>query len=95
MNDYYLTRPWETAFIAAGFNFSHGHLITNAGYDKEFENLFYWEEQYQAYLAWKAGYQFYIPNVQVNFHLWDRSYRPQFGSDVKDFASDNRKKLAG
>ena len=50
------TRPIETATLAAGFNFSHGHLITNAGYDKDFENVFYWEEQYQSYLAWKAGY---------------------------------------
>ena len=40
------TRPIETATLAAGFNFSHGHLITNAGYDKDFENVFYWEEQY-------------------------------------------------
>ena len=51
-----ITKPIETAILAAGFNFSHGHLITNAGYDKAFENVFYWEEQYQAYLAWKAGY---------------------------------------
>ena len=41
-----IKKPIETPILAAGFNFSFGHLITNAGYDKEFENLFYWEEQY-------------------------------------------------
>ena len=56
MNNEEITKPLETGILAAGFNFSHGHLITNAGYDKDFENVFYWEEQYQAYLAWKAGY---------------------------------------
>ena len=39
-----LTRPISTPILAAGFNFSHGHLITNAGFDKEFENVFNWEE---------------------------------------------------
>ena len=51
-----LKKPFETAILAAGFNFSHGHFITNAGFDKQFENVFYWEEPYQSYLAWKAGY---------------------------------------
>ena len=43
-NSLLLTRPINTPMIAAGFNFSHGHLITNAGFDKEFENVFLWEE---------------------------------------------------
>ena len=43
-NSNVLTRPISTPIIAAGFNFSHGHLITNAGFDKEFENVFNWEE---------------------------------------------------
>ena len=55
-NNQELTKPFETAIYGANFNFSHGHLITNAGYDKDFDNVFYWEEPYQAYLAWKAGY---------------------------------------
>ena len=77
MNAATITKPVESAILAAGFNFSHGHLITNAGYDKELENVFYWEEPYQSYLAWKAGYKLYTPSEQVNFYFWDRSYRLQ------------------
>ena len=46
-------------------------------------------------MAWKAGYKFYIPNEKVLWHLWDRSYRPRFGSDVKDFSAAKKKKLQG
>ena len=94
-NENEITKPVETAILAAGFNFSHGHLITNAGYDKEFENVFYWEEQYQGYLAWKAGYSLYTPTVQVNYHLWDRSYRPRFGTDAVEFDQAKQEKLDG
>ena len=78
-----LLRPFETASITGGFNFSHGHLIKNAGYDAEFNNVFIWEEPYQGYLAWKAGYTLYAPMRQDIWHLWDRSYRPIFGNEKK------------
>ena len=97
MNNEAITKPIETMMYAAGFAFSHGHFITNAGYDEGYANanVFYWEEQYQAYLAWKAGYQLFIPAQQVIYHLWDRSYRPQFGGDVKRLGLDKKKKLDG
>ena len=79
--------------MAAGFNFSHGHLITNAGFDKEFENVFHWEEGYQAYLAWKAGYKFFIPNIEVCWHLWEKSYRPMFYQDMVNFNAASKKNL--
>ena len=37
----------------------------------------------------------YIPIVKDIWHLWDRSYRPRFGSDSKDFAADKKKQLQG
>ena len=37
----------------------------------------------------------YIPNKKDIWHLWDRSYRPRFGSDVKDFADEKKKQLSG
>ena len=41
-----LERPFLTSSIAAGFNFSHGHLIVNAGFSGAFDNIFNWEEPY-------------------------------------------------
>ena len=32
----YLKRPFEVAIMAAGYNFSHGHLIKNAPFSSEF-----------------------------------------------------------
>ena len=57
-----INRPFESSVFSGGFNFSHGHLIKNAGYDKAFDFVFNWEEPYQGYLAWKAGYKFYAPH---------------------------------
>ena len=45
-NHFLISRPFETGILSAGFNFSHGHFILNAGYDKDFENVFLWEEPY-------------------------------------------------
>ena len=65
----------------------------NASYDKAFENVFVWEEPYQIYLTWKAGYTMYLPNVQVIWHNWDRSYRPTFYYDALKFSKAKLKKL--
>ena len=73
--------PYETPSFAGGFSFSHGHYILNAGYDCNFDNIFIWEEPYQTYLAWKAGYKFYAPNRPAIWHMWDRTYRPKYGID--------------
>ena len=35
-------------------------------------------------MAWKAGYKFYIPNKNVIWHLWDRSYRPRFNEEAEE-----------
>ena len=41
-----INRPFESSVFSGGFNFSHGHLIKNAGYDKAFDFVFNWEEPY-------------------------------------------------
>ena len=35
-NELEIKRPFESGAFAGGFNFSHGHFILNAGYDKDF-----------------------------------------------------------
>ena len=82
-NKEWFTKPFETGGFSGNFVFSYGHFLVNAGYDKQFSNVFQWEEPYQTYLAWKAGYQMYAPHENWVYHLWDRSYRPAYASDKK------------
>ena len=90
-----IERPFESHSYSANFCFSHGHLITNAGYDKNYDFVFNWEEPYQSYLTWKAGYRMYAPNKTVVWHLWDRSYRPLVSDNTQTIAkSYNMKKKA-
>ena len=88
-----LVRPFESSQIAAGMIFSHGNWIKNAGYSKEYENVFNWEEFLQTYLAWKAGYKLYALNEKVVWHLWDRSFRPLFAKDATNFSKEKQKSL--
>ena len=34
-------------------------------------------------------------NEEVTWHLWDRTYRPKFGTDAKKLSSKKRKNLGG
>ena len=45
-NEDWLVKPFETGCLGGGFVFSHGHYILNAGYSKEFSNVFEWEEPF-------------------------------------------------
>ena len=63
-----LTRPFLNPAYSGHFNFSYGHFLLNAGYEGKFENVFSWEEPYQAYLAFKAGYTLYAPNEVIMWH---------------------------
>ena len=88
-----MVRPFESSEYCAGLNFSHGHLIKNAGYRREYSNVFKWEEPLQTYLAFKAGYKMYALNEQVIWHLWDRSFRPRFAEDAVKFSKKKQKAL--
>ena len=62
-----IRKPFEFHGYSAHFVFSYGHLLMNAGYDRDVNYLFFWEEPYQRYLTWKAGYTIYCPS---KFLLW-------------------------
>ena len=68
-NEDWFVKPFESGCLAGGFVFSHGHFILNAGYSKEFDNIYQWEEPFLSYLAWKAGYTLYAPNQNIVYHL--------------------------
>ena len=57
-----LIKPFKGSSFAGGFNFSFGHYISNVGYDSQFDHVWTWEETYQFYMSWKAGYTLYVPN---------------------------------
>ena len=54
-----MVRPFESCCFSGHLAFSHGHYILNAGYAAAYDNVFSWEEPYQGYLSWKAGYKLY------------------------------------
>ena len=86
-----LKRPFENHGFSAGFVFSYGHLLLNAGYDSNYNYVYHWEEQYQRYLAWKAGYTVYTPRNFFLWHLWDRRYRPEFEDDFENEKIEEKK----
>mmetsp|Transcript_26272 Transcript_26272/g.35069 ORF Transcript_26272/g.35069 Transcript_26272/m.35069 type:complete len:95 (-) Transcript_26272:204-488(-) len=65
-------KPFQCLFYAAGFNFSHGSLLTKCGYTDEVDNLFFGEELFQMLKMHREGYQMYSPCSSLVFHLWDR-----------------------
>ena len=42
----WFVKPFESGCFAGCFVFSHGHFILNAGYSKDFSNIFQWEEPF-------------------------------------------------
>ena len=78
-----LSKPVVSYAYSGHFNFSMGKYLIDAGYDTAFtgKSVFNWEEPYQAYLAWKAGYTLYAPNELIFWHSWTRSYRPSYAGD--------------
>ena len=94
-NEHQMVKPFESAALSAHACFSHGHFILNAGYSERFDNIFVWEEPYQTYLAWKAGYKLYAMNDLLMWHQWEKSGRPNFGKDAQTFSMKKQKKLAG
>ena len=68
MNDLRLVKPFESNAFSGHSTFSLGHYILNAGYSGAVDNIFAWEEPYQTYLTWKAGYTIYAFNELVVFH---------------------------
>ena len=88
-----MVRPFESSCFSGHLVFSHGHYILNAGYDVNYDNVFSWEEPYQTYLTWKAGYKLYAMHESVIWHSYHRAYRPRFQEDGKHFSKSKKKSL--
>ncbi|MEB3254385.1 MAG: GlcNAc-transferase family protein [Synechococcus sp.] len=88
--------PLPNAFVAGGFLFGPGTIITQVPYDPEL--YFYGEEISLSARLWTHGYNIYCPNRLLFFHLYksggdggDQS--PTHWSDHSDWFQLNRRSL--
>lgn len=72
------SRPIPSSCWAAGFSFSKGEFIKDAGYDKYTPYLFFGEETDIALRAFTHGWDFYSPTINVCFHNYKRGHRRTF-----------------
>lgn len=80
-SDYTTTKrrqPWSSVCWAAGFSFSKGDFITEAGYDPNTPFLFFGEEMDIAARAFTHGWDFFSPSENVVFHNYKREHRSTF-----------------
>lgn len=70
--------PWSSTCWAAGFSFSKGEFIKEAGYDPCTPFLFFGEEMDIAIRAFTHGWDFFSPSVNVAFHNYKREHRSTF-----------------
>jgi hypothetical protein len=75
-------RPFKSTAWAAGFSFSKGSLIIEAGYDPYTPFLFFGEEMDITIRAFTHGWDFYSPSVTVIFHNYKRDHRNTFWEKI-------------
>lgn len=71
-------QPWSSVCWAAGFSFSKGEFIEEAGYDPNTPFLFFGEEMDIAARAYTHGWDFFSPSVNIAFHNYKREHRSTF-----------------
>ncbi|ETO25547.1 hypothetical protein RFI_11591 [Reticulomyxa filosa] len=83
-------KPVLTPFFAAGFSFSRGHRILNVPADPYLPYLFDGEEMLMSTRLWTHGYDLYLPDRDVIYHIYESDYqRPLFWND--DWSTLKRK----
>ena len=84
------TKPKLTYFFAGGFNFGRGHKLLNVPSDPYLPFLFDGEETLMTVRLFTFGYDLYIPDRDIIYHIYEESHpRPLFWKD--NFNSDKRK----
>ena len=71
-------QPYRSVGWAAGFSFSKGDFIKEAGYDPYTPFLFFGEEMDIAIRAYTHGWDFFSPSVNIVFHNYKRDHRSTF-----------------
>lgn len=62
--------PLLTAFYAAGFVFSRGHRLLRVPHDPYLPYVFDGEEVLMGARCWTNGYDFYVPDRDVVYHIY-------------------------
>ena len=68
-------RPIPGAFIAGGFLFSPGSIVSDVPYDPDL--YFYGEEIAMSARLWTSGFNIYAPNRLLLFHLYKTEHTDQ------------------
>ncbi len=72
------SRPFRSDCWAAGFSFSKGKFVLEAGYDPYTPFIFFGEEMDIALRAYTHGWDFFSPRTSVVFHNYKREHRSTF-----------------
>lgn len=72
------SRPFRSDCWAAGFSFSKGDFVLEAGYDPYTPFIFFGEEMDIALRAYTHGWDFFSPRTSVVFHNYKREHRSTF-----------------
>jgi hypothetical protein len=74
--------PPYASFVAAGFYFTHGSVISKVPADPFLPYIFMGEEIALSERLWTAGFDIYAPTVEVLQHEYVRSEGPKFWESV-------------
>ena len=66
--------PLPTYYLASGFLFGPGSMVTDVPYDPYLDFLFWGEELLHAARLWTSGYDLFSPGLAVCSHSYERSY---------------------
>ena len=89
-------RPIPGAFIASGFLFGPGSIVSDVPYDPDL--YFYGEEVAMSARLWTSGFNIYAPNRLLLFHLYkteqtDQEHSATHWGDHSNWFERNRRSL--
>ena len=87
--------PLPTYYVASGFLFGPGSMVTDVPFDPHLDFLFWGEELLHAARLWTSGYDLFSPGLAVCSHSYERSYAKNVFADLPKWqpsqeASHNR-----
>ena len=76
--------PMHTYYLASGFMFGPGSMVTDVPYDPHMDFLFWGEEVLHAMRLWTSGYDIFSPGIAICSHSYEREYAKNVFSDSND-----------
>jgi len=85
--------PFPVPFVAGGFLFGHGTLVTDVPFDPYLDHLFNGEEILHAVRLWTSGYDFFTPKQNIVLHSSYRTGEAKFHEDIPLWHIKNKNSL--